>query len=440
MEELATEKLKNIDIIRAACDIVKSHMIKKKVVLYGGQAIDYALRVYGLQLYEDYQIPDYDFLSNTNVVDIYDMFVDLIERGYSPVSALAAYHPETMRLRLYSDHFIADSSYVPLNIYNLQKRTAIKYEGVYSRHPYIQYGDQHGSLAAPFAITGTDYNIIHRYMKDHTRFKLLYSKYSVDNKKILKHFINKGKFISHDKILQLNLYSITQDKLNTIVLSKKEVNTGIGAFYLYETLYDSIVEKSSYKIQDKIYSKYFLASTLTTNDDKRLESNKFRLNPLKQFGDLMGKVYQYETEELVATRHKNIYVEIDCYKVICMNGLIVYFYHLLTNNYSDKTLEFSSYILSAYLRCLKMYADILSMIDSGKNINLDPLKKFLPLGNPVGIEVPNKIIELLSKDRSLMKTLRPPEYHYRADDPSLNIKDIISEIPKKFDYDEVYFT
>ena len=86
--------VRNIDInmIKRALEIVKEFIISRKLILYGGQSIDYALRLKGSSIYHDSQIPDLDVLSNRNVDDAYDLVDILLKRGFRNVNAVHAIH------------------------------------------------------------------------------------------------------------------------------------------------------------------------------------------------------------------------------------------------------------------------------------------------------------------------------------------------------------
>ena len=51
----------NFNQVLKGLDIVKDFIIENKLIITGGMAIDYALKLKGDKLYEDNQLPDYDF-------------------------------------------------------------------------------------------------------------------------------------------------------------------------------------------------------------------------------------------------------------------------------------------------------------------------------------------------------------------------------------------
>ena len=68
--ELVAEK-RDVDgaLLDRALEIVRAFIVERGLVLYGGTAIDRALRLKGSKLYPDEERPDYDVYSPRNVDD-----------------------------------------------------------------------------------------------------------------------------------------------------------------------------------------------------------------------------------------------------------------------------------------------------------------------------------------------------------------------------------
>src|SRR6056297_1719236 len=139
LKKLTHVKYYRYEEIIKACELVADYIIKNKLVVYGGQAIDNSLRIFGKKIYEDYLIPDYDFYSPNNVHHAYEIFKLMCDH-FEQVGVMPAFHGTTMKVRVFND-MVADSSYIKPDFYRLYKQTAIKYKGMYSRHPYLQYAD-----------------------------------------------------------------------------------------------------------------------------------------------------------------------------------------------------------------------------------------------------------------------------------------------------------
>ena len=68
--------------IKFALNHVRDFIKKEKRVLYGGMAIDLALRAKSKKLYDDDVVPDYDFYSPDHYVDAYAIARHLHKYAY----------------------------------------------------------------------------------------------------------------------------------------------------------------------------------------------------------------------------------------------------------------------------------------------------------------------------------------------------------------------
>lgn len=184
MEALIFEKNVFNKELMGILTIVKEFIIKHNLILYGGQAIDYMLRMQGSKLYDDNVMPDYDFYSTTHVDHAYMLVGVLMENGYdiNELNVINAFHPQTIRVR-YKFHFIADISYLPQNVFDKIKSMALEYKNIMTTNPYLQYIDMHSSLFLPFRSFPLE-NIYNRWKKDLTRYNLLYTFYKLPEKEL----------------------------------------------------------------------------------------------------------------------------------------------------------------------------------------------------------------------------------------------------------------
>lgn len=165
------------DNIRAI-DLVRKFVKERKRILYGGTAIDFALRVKGDKIYPDefLAFPDLDFYSPDSVGDAYDLADVENEEGVPNISAIVAYHTQTMRVR-FNTISVADISYAPRSVY--EKMHTIEYDGFRVIHPWHQYIDMHLGMARPFNNAPREV-ILDRRNKDVERFNKLYPHYPVE--------------------------------------------------------------------------------------------------------------------------------------------------------------------------------------------------------------------------------------------------------------------
>lgn len=177
-ELLALEFEEHYDSLIEAIDIVKEFIIDRKLIVYGGTAIDFALRLFGDKIYPDdsLKIPDLDFYSPNNVKDSYELADILYEKNFKEVRSINAQHTETMRVDLIDNHFIADMTYMPQEVFD--KLPYIIYNGMRVLHPDMQRLDIHSSLSFPFDNVPREV-IFHRWEKDITRFNLINKYYPI---------------------------------------------------------------------------------------------------------------------------------------------------------------------------------------------------------------------------------------------------------------------
>ncbi|QJX72382.1 putative poly(A) polymerase catalytic subunit [Faustovirus] len=174
-EQIATRHDPIYNQILRAIDIIKKFIVNRGLIVYGGTAIDYALRAHGDKIYPDdlLLVPDLDFYSPDNVNDAYDLATQLYAAGYSEARVINAKHTGTMKVDIGDNHFLADISYLPRELYEVIP--TLEFERMRIVHPNFQALDQHHDLSSPFSSAPTE-EIFNRWSKDLKRFNIL-SKY-----------------------------------------------------------------------------------------------------------------------------------------------------------------------------------------------------------------------------------------------------------------------
>lgn len=175
-EVLARNANPKVSEIIQGIDIVKKFIIDRGLILYGGTAIDFALRLKGDPLYNDeaLKIPDLDFYSPNNVQDAYDL-TEMLMKKFDDVGALVAMHPQTMRVRLHYN-YVADITYVDPEIF--EKIPTLNYDRMKFVHPEFQRIDMLFSLTFPLDNPPLE-NITNRLKKDNTRLALYEKHYPI---------------------------------------------------------------------------------------------------------------------------------------------------------------------------------------------------------------------------------------------------------------------
>jgi hypothetical protein len=155
-------------MIDRALEIVREFIVEKGLILFGGLAIDYALRLKGGHIYPADQRPDFDFLSPRSVDDAYDLADRLHRAGFEGVGAVRGIHVQTMRVR--TDFvYVADIGYAPPEVF--ARIPTFDYRGMRVVHPDFQRMDIHLAFCFPFNGPPRE-DVFHRWRKDLARLNL----------------------------------------------------------------------------------------------------------------------------------------------------------------------------------------------------------------------------------------------------------------------------
>jgi hypothetical protein len=162
-------------MVDRALEIVRKFIVARGLILFGGLAIDYALRREGSRIYPDDQRPDFDFLSMRSVDDAYDL-ADLLQKaGFESVGAVRAIHVQTMKVR--TDYiWVADIGYAPPDVF--ARIPTFDYQGMRVVHPDYQRMDMHLAFCFPFNGPPRE-DVFHRWRKDLKRFNLFEKHYPI---------------------------------------------------------------------------------------------------------------------------------------------------------------------------------------------------------------------------------------------------------------------
>jgi hypothetical protein len=169
-EIISVKKSKEYTRILDAIEIIKEFIKSRKLIIYGGTAIDYALRLHGDHIYSDdqLQVPDLDMYSNNSIDDAYDLADILYKKGFENVRAIRAVYVRTTRVDLGGNNFLADISYIPPGI----DLPTLNYEGMAIIHPDYQKLDMHWALSFPLSSAPNE-AIFTRAKKDIERYNKL---------------------------------------------------------------------------------------------------------------------------------------------------------------------------------------------------------------------------------------------------------------------------
>jgi hypothetical protein len=200
IKQLVEQRNIYYDDIMAALHIVRAFIVNKNRILYGGMAIDLALKhAQEPGIYHADTLPDYDFWSPDFMADSIELadilFAEANRLGVKwDVSAINATHATTRRVRI---NFIpvADITYIPPNIYNAAPTLTVliaPHVDVKTKvriiHPDFQRMDIHRAFSTPLERPPLEV-FFNRGAKDQHRGRLLAHAYPIllQSRPVIKH-------------------------------------------------------------------------------------------------------------------------------------------------------------------------------------------------------------------------------------------------------------
>jgi hypothetical protein len=161
-----------------AQDVIKKYIQSHDCILYGGTAIDYALRLRGDKIYEDGEIPDFDFWTPNYIEVAYEILgiLSTLMPGVN-IYGTRAMFIRTMRISVGDNGWVADVSFIPRELFD--RMPVLIYDGMRIVHPHAQFCDLHSSLSYPYDSAPREV-VFARWKKDIERFNKLFAAYPFD--------------------------------------------------------------------------------------------------------------------------------------------------------------------------------------------------------------------------------------------------------------------
>jgi hypothetical protein len=162
-------------MIDRALTRVRAFLAERRLIVFGGFAIDCALRLRGAAIYPDEERPDYDALSPTAIDDAYELADELFKAGFEQVDAIRAVHVQTMRVRV-NYRPVADLGYMPADV--CARVPTLIYKDLRVVHPDFQRIDMHLAFCFPYSGAPRE-DVFNRWQKDLKRYNLLGEHYPI---------------------------------------------------------------------------------------------------------------------------------------------------------------------------------------------------------------------------------------------------------------------
>jgi hypothetical protein len=139
-ETIQGQKIANSDDVKKIIAIVEDFLMKKKLVCYGGTAINAILPKFAQFYNKDIEVPDYDFFSNHALENAKELADIYFEAGYTDVEAKSGVHPGTYKVFV---NFIpvADITYLEKDIFDAIQKDSVRRSGIlYAPPNYLRMG------------------------------------------------------------------------------------------------------------------------------------------------------------------------------------------------------------------------------------------------------------------------------------------------------------
>ena len=129
-EKIKGKKIANSEEVKKILGILETFLRRKKLVCYGGTAINNILPSFAQFYNRDLEVPDYDFYSPNALDDAKELADIYFKEGYIEVEAKAGVHYGTFKVFV---NFIpiADITYLNTQLFNEMSKDTIKVDGIY---------------------------------------------------------------------------------------------------------------------------------------------------------------------------------------------------------------------------------------------------------------------------------------------------------------------
>jgi len=147
-EEKMGRRVVNSDDVQKIIDIVEEFIKRKKLICYGGTAINNILPEEDRFYNKEIEVPDYDFFSQNALHDAKELADIYYKKGFIDVEAKSGQHHGTYKV--YVNYMaVADITYLPKEIYSAIKDDAISVGGIMYAPPNFLRMSMYLELSRP---------------------------------------------------------------------------------------------------------------------------------------------------------------------------------------------------------------------------------------------------------------------------------------------------
>jgi hypothetical protein len=147
-EEKMGRRVVNSDDVQKIIDIVEEFIKRKKLVCYGGTAINNILPEEDKFYNKEVEVPDYDFFSQNALSDAKELADIYYKKGFLDVEAKSGQHHGTYKVFV-NYMAVADITHLPKEIFNVLKTDAISVGGILYAPPNFLRMSMYLELSRP---------------------------------------------------------------------------------------------------------------------------------------------------------------------------------------------------------------------------------------------------------------------------------------------------
>lgn len=305
-EEKMGRRIINSDDVQKIIDIVEEFIKRKKLICYGGTAINNILPEEDRFYNKEAELPDYDFFSQNALSDAKELADIYYKKGFIDVEAKSGQHHGTYKVFV-NYMAVADITHLPKEIYNVLNKDAISVAGILYAPPNFLRMSMYLELSRPAGD-------ISRWEKVLKRLALLNKNYPITN-------INCNNVdFQREMENRENEDKIYETVKNTLI------NQGVVFFGGFaNTLYSQYMPKKLQKKLETIADFDVLSNNPETTADvikERLDDNgikNVKIIKQKAIGEIIPEHYEVKVgnDSILF-----IYKPIGChsYNILIMNG------------------------------------------------------------------------------------------------------------------------
>ena len=147
-EEKMGRRVVNSDDVQKIIDIVQEFIKRKKLVCYGGTAINNILPEEDKFYNKEAEVPDYDFFSQNALSDAKELADIYYKKGFIDVEAKSGQHHGTYKVFV-NYMAVADITHLPKDIFNILKKDTISVGGILYAPPNFLRMSMYLELSRP---------------------------------------------------------------------------------------------------------------------------------------------------------------------------------------------------------------------------------------------------------------------------------------------------